>query len=205
MEPMIYKPGAYNTPGVYKGAGGVYNGRGVYNDGAGGGISTVEIGGISYGVVKIGSLLWTTENLRNETEGSMLPQNPTLENGRLYKPYYFSKIDELLQDGWRIPLKDDLITLQTFSTNSNDFISVYLGGNDIYGLNLYLPGYYSTNSAYVYVGTKCLLWSDTQRASNYHWDTNFTKDSIIDFEDWSRGTRTNLENTALSIRLCKDA
>ena len=37
MEPMIYKPGAYNTPGVYKGSGGIYKGRGVYNDGAGGG------------------------------------------------------------------------------------------------------------------------------------------------------------------------
>ena len=34
MEPKIYKPGAYNTPGVYNGAGGIYNGRGVYNDGA---------------------------------------------------------------------------------------------------------------------------------------------------------------------------
>lgn len=35
MEPIIYKPGAYNTPGIYKGAGGVYNGRGFYNEGAG--------------------------------------------------------------------------------------------------------------------------------------------------------------------------
>lgn len=37
MEPTIYKPGAYKTPGVYKGTDSVYNGRGVYNDGAGGG------------------------------------------------------------------------------------------------------------------------------------------------------------------------
>ena len=37
MEPIIYKPGAYKTPSIYKGAGGVYNGNGVYNDGAGGG------------------------------------------------------------------------------------------------------------------------------------------------------------------------
>jgi len=36
MEPTIYKPGAYKTPGIYKGMGGIYNGRGVYNDGAGG-------------------------------------------------------------------------------------------------------------------------------------------------------------------------
>lgn len=33
MEPTIYKTGAYNTPGVYKGAGGIYKGRGVYNMG----------------------------------------------------------------------------------------------------------------------------------------------------------------------------
>lgn len=36
MEPTIYKPGVYNTPGVYKGAGGIYKGRGIYkfNDSA---------------------------------------------------------------------------------------------------------------------------------------------------------------------------
>lgn len=35
MEPTIYKPGAYKSPGIYKGAGGIYKGRGVYKDGAG--------------------------------------------------------------------------------------------------------------------------------------------------------------------------
>lgn len=34
MEPIIYKPGAYNTLGVYKGAGGIYKGNGIYNDGS---------------------------------------------------------------------------------------------------------------------------------------------------------------------------
>lgn len=34
MEPIIYKPGAYKSPGIYNGAGGIYKGRGVYNDGA---------------------------------------------------------------------------------------------------------------------------------------------------------------------------
>lgn len=33
MEPTIYKPGAYKTPGIYNGAGGIYKGRGVYKDG----------------------------------------------------------------------------------------------------------------------------------------------------------------------------
>ena len=33
MEPTIYKPGAYKSPGIYKGAGGIYKGRGVYNCG----------------------------------------------------------------------------------------------------------------------------------------------------------------------------
>lgn len=36
MEPIIYKPGAYKSPGIYKGTGGIYNGRCVYNDGTGG-------------------------------------------------------------------------------------------------------------------------------------------------------------------------
>lgn len=204
MEPTIYKPGAYKSPGVYK-TPGIYKGRGVYNDGAGGGGDYVEIGGISYGVVKIGSLLWTTENLRNETEGSIPAYIPTLENGRLYKPYYFNKIDVLLHDGWRIPSKDDLLTLKTFSTNSNDFISVSLGGSDLFGLNLQLPGYKNISDIYVYDGTQCLLWSNTEREDIYHWNTAFKKNGSADFEDFSRGTRNNLGNTALSVRLCKDA
>ena len=43
MEPTIFKPGAYKTPGVCKGAGGIYKGRGVYNDGAGGGGESPDI------------------------------------------------------------------------------------------------------------------------------------------------------------------
>lgn len=30
MEPTIYKPSAYKSPGIYKGAGGIYNGSGIY-------------------------------------------------------------------------------------------------------------------------------------------------------------------------------
>lgn len=37
MDPTIYKPVAYKSPGIYKGAGGIYKGRGVYKDGGGGG------------------------------------------------------------------------------------------------------------------------------------------------------------------------
>ena len=44
MEPFIYKPGAYKTPGVYKGAGGIYKGRGVYNIGS----SILPIGSFIY-------------------------------------------------------------------------------------------------------------------------------------------------------------
>lgn len=32
-DPIVYKPGAYKSPGIYNGAGGVYNGHGVYNMG----------------------------------------------------------------------------------------------------------------------------------------------------------------------------
>lgn len=32
METKIYKPGAYKSPGIYKGAGRIYKGCGVYND-----------------------------------------------------------------------------------------------------------------------------------------------------------------------------
>ena len=128
MEPTIYKPGTYKTPGVYKGAGGIYKGRGVYNDGAGGTIPEIEIEGRNYPVVKIGNLLIMAENL--DAPGN-LPIGGTPSyiintahayyylndestygyNGRkyglLYNGYSSTFINSIIPDGWRLPTKSD--------------------------------------------------------------------------------------------------
>lgn len=149
MEPTIYKPGAYNTPGVYKGAGGIYNGAGVYNYGAGGGGGNiVNIGGRDYKFVEINGKLWLAENLdyKFEYNGGQLPigtagmvstpcawyyQNDESQYGidkdyrcgLLYNWYAQKYLNDnkalLLPQGWRVPEKTDFDNLMSFIANAN--------------------------------------------------------------------------------------
>lgn len=144
MEPTIYKPGAYKTPGIYKGAGGIYKGRGAYKSGK---KSFVRIGGHDYPIVKIGSQIWICENLDYKFDVNGVPLNiggsgnPNTENawyynnnendygingpykcGLLYNWYAAKYLDDnkenLLPSGWRVPSLVDWQTLETFVNNS---------------------------------------------------------------------------------------
>lgn len=134
MEPIIYKPGAYNTPGVYKGAGGVYNGRGVYNDGAGGGGGYI-IGGREYRVVEINGKIWLAENLDYKfddceiggdynvttpkawyynNDGNTYGIDGTYKCGLLYNWYaakYLEDNKETLINGWHVPTFDEILSM----------------------------------------------------------------------------------------------
>ena len=141
MEPTIYKPGAYKTPGVYKGTGSIYNGRGVYNDGAGGPpfyVDGPEIEGKKYNAVRINDKIWLAENLDYKfvsIGGSYVPdpnyirawyvdndENINRWNGRkrglLYTWAAVNYLEEnknnLLPDGWRVPTYNEYFELINF-------------------------------------------------------------------------------------------
>lgn len=133
MEPKIYKPGAYKTTGVYKGAGGIYNGRGVYKDGAGSGqeIFYEQIKDNIYPFVKIGSKFFTIENLKEIFPGLVRGYHPNnafyQENilqpeARFYYNYLsIPIINQWLSDNgynWRIPSNDDLSEILTLDSLS---------------------------------------------------------------------------------------
>lgn len=133
MEPTIYKPGVYNTPGVYKGAGGIYKGRG------GGGGEFVEIGGRKYNLVKIGNLLWIDENLDWKLDGVIIGggfdssttphawyydnnENEYSVNGRrtglLYNKWAADLVNSSLPNGWRVPDIDDFDSLLNYTLSA---------------------------------------------------------------------------------------
>lgn len=135
MDPKIYKPGSYKSPGIYKGTGGIYKGRGVYNDGygGGGGGETYTFYGKTYNVVTIGNLKWFVENLDFAPDdmpiGGTISYTITSKhayyylndeatygwNGRkyglLYNRYAVDAIKYYLTDGWRIPTESDFSDL----------------------------------------------------------------------------------------------
>lgn len=225
MEPIIYKPGAYKSPGIYNGAGGIYKGRGVYNDGAGG--DFVEIGGRKYPFVKIGNKLWISENLDYIWSGLILggSGNPTtpycwyLDNdeitngfngrkcGLLYNDYAVSDLilnhyDEL--NGWRVP-----------SPNDYNYLFNLFGGSSICAPSLksldkdWFSNWNGNNSSKLSVMPCAVRYGDgvfgfRNRAYIYtsEWDKH-----IVMQNDWNEVYIANdaAEVDAMSLRLCKDA
>lgn len=152
MEPTIYNPSAYNTHGVYKGAGGIYKGRGVYNE-----VSEefLELGGKSYPVVTIGSQKWIAYNLDyvwdslvtdTNLNGSSNTHNAVYYDmnadlygwngykcGLLYnqaaKNYLRDTLLDEVAPGWRIPNDTDINNLISFINDANNEGFILSKGN----------------------------------------------------------------------------
>lgn len=200
----------YKIPGVYKGES-LYNGKTAYNAPS---VYTqeaqptptgVEVGGIKYPFAKIGKLLWTTLSLRNETAHYVTPQSGVKDYGVLYQYYYVnSEIKPLLPAGWRIPTLNDIKDLyDSVSHNSNDFISSEKGGNNSSGFSAMLLGYRNSSNNFVYNNSKTLFWSDTPYGDNFTtYNGALTLNAEFNWRDYSRGTASSVENTALEVRIC---
>lgn len=188
MEPTIYKPGAYNTPGIYNGAGGIYNGRGVYNDGAGGG-DFVEIGGKKYKFFIINNKKWLGENLDyiwpglnvggsiQLTPNANYYEDDELNNGWNGKKcgllYNFAAVNylqtnknSLLPQGWRVPDNNDFNDLSSFlgvdaafkCSKIVEWSNTWTGGNNPPEL---IPSgqRYGSNGTYNFLGSEVNLWT----------------------------------------------
>ena len=166
--------------------------------------NVVRIGGIQYNYKQIGNLIWITENLRNVTEHCWNPQYPSDLNGKLYKPYYFNEIRELLPAGWRIPSQSDTNTLKDVSTKSNDYIVEELGGTNLTGFSAPLPGYINSSGAFKSSNESCLIWTTTKNGDTNGYNIDISKNQTINFSDWSFGNIDTLANTCLSVRVCRD-
>ena len=196
MEPTIYKPGAYKTPGVYKGTGGIYKGRDVYNDGATPPPGKVIFGGIEYEFTKINNLYWINSSLKNITSDYF--ETPFGRDvGLLYGYNVFSEITALLHDDWRIPQKNDFNDLiGGESAESTGYISEIDGGTNETGFSGRMIGF--INNSGIYNNSGGYIWSDTYKDGVHNFNTAFNS-SIIIANDSSRRTVTKLQ-----IRLCKD-
>lgn len=216
MEPMIYKPGAYKSPGVYKGTGG------VYKDGAG---DFVEIGGRKYPFVKIDSLLWITENLDwkftgcvigatgysyNEPRGNYFNNDETTYgiNGKKYGLLYnwiaAKSIDSLLSNGWRVPSLSDFSALASFCNNDASKIKSTEtwnpAGNNETGFTAVPNGTFSSyDDSFGNLDIGCDYWT-TNETSSSHANDRYLRNGNNNI---SLGNDRKADQYA--IRLCKDA
>lgn len=205
---MIYKDvGVYNGAGVYNSAG-VYNGAGVYKDGV---ENIVNFGGIDYGYVKIGSLLWTTENLKNYTPGALYFKNSEeyKDLGYLYPTITIIQdtnqqsdfINSILHSGWRIPTKEDFETLLSIPIEELKTENWPTPGNNASKLNIYPTGYRGWGGGWV--DDNVVLISSTAQygGDEYFFDLNDISFSV----NYNDLALSNEGQRLRAVRLCCNA
>lgn len=185
----------------------------------------IEIGGMIYPVVRIGTLLWTAKNLDWKFNGCIIgasgssyseprgnyynnDENTYGENGYKYGLLYnwvaATQIDSLLTDGWRVSTNTDFTTLKSYLENDASKIkstSVWSPiGTDDFGFNAVPSGHYSYNSSeFSSIFTGCDFWSSTSYSSDRAYDMYLRNgnNSVNQSNDYKADL--------YSIRLVKDA
>jgi uncharacterized protein (TIGR02145 family) len=189
-------------------------------------ISSVEIGGRSYPVVRIGNQLWMTENLDWKANGitigasssSTTDPNAMYYNqredlygingnkyGLLYNTPAVSAISNLIPSGWRIPSIQDINNLTTYL--GTDYIIKLrtttgwsnTNGNNESGFSMNPSGgYYQewNGLAFVNITTAFYMWLSDFDSSTNHEYQFVCGDNTL--------TRTNPPDRGCSIRLVKD-
>lgn len=202
-------PSIYSVPRIYDvEKPSIYNGRGIYN-----GVqkNVVEFGGIEYGFVKIGGLLWITENLKNYTPGALYynndqnyeslgylyPTNAIVTNFETQSAF----IENLLHDGWRVPKRQDFETLVGIPVNDLKSFGWPTPGTNDSGLNLYLSGTRGYGGDWAFDHSAYISQTATINSSgfyaiitNYNFQVLANSGAIVD-----EGQRLR------SVRICKDA
>ena len=100
--------------------------------------------------VTIGEQVWSTIYLTPELSGIETSYKQTIHGETIYYYSYDQLQNVIIPSGWRLPTFEDCSALANYlSTNSQTasaLISVSDGGTDLYGLNLYITGYYSNST-----------------------------------------------------------
>jgi len=177
--------------------------------------------GQEYKVVQIGNRIWFAENLRFKSDTSLVYEdNPDYEKqyGRLY---HFDDLSDLAPDGWRIPTKEDFLSLEDCIDGFKNFNPISqkqilsmalrvprawrLGGIDKEGVDALgfacLPAGDFENGAFGNLGSKASIWSNSR--SEYDGDSQSAY--ALEMNGMFAGVSLRNLNGAYSVRCVKDA
>lgn len=173
--------------------------------------NVVVFGGIAYGFVKIGGLLWTTENLKNYTSGALFYENSEgyAELGYLYPRSAIIKttntqsdfILSIIHDGWRVPTKSDF---EYLSKTPIEELKTNYGwptpGNNQSGFNGYPSGYRGWGGAWGLDSSPYFSQSVIYNGVGY--SAGINDDSFVITSDPQ--CLVNEGQRLRAVRLCKD-
>jgi uncharacterized protein (TIGR02145 family) len=150
-----------------------------------------------FGVVKLGGLLWTSENANIEigTDGNPLEYN--VDYKRDYGTYYYTYEGamKIVPKGWRLPTSTDFLKLLDFGS---DIIAKGDGGSDKYGFGAKMLGC-MTDRVHQRFQVAWFFCSNPPTASGYR-----TACRILRGSDIPLSIQFSSPETKLTIRFCKD-
>lgn len=161
---------------------------------------TVIIGGETYKTLNYNGIVWTVENLRNDVSTNV-DKSPY---GRLYKySDAVYRISQSLNNGWRIPTKDDYDALIAYlgSENPLDYISTDFGGTNRNGFDVPLIGCINSNGSVLKDNSNGYIWSSTEPDSAHKWNFEVCNNYV---RSTDKSASDSFYPTKLSVRLCKN-
>ncbi len=164
----------------------------------------------SYGTITIGDQVWTTENLRFKTAGSLAYNNDESNVATAGRLYTWDEAVSAIPAGWRLPTKQDFEKLKAYVEaqghkykvgNALKAASVWPGntaGTDAVGFKGTPAGYHNGYS-FADFDKHAYYWTATESGSSVA--SNF---ELSNYGNDFMGT-VHSKKYALSIRLVKDA
>ena len=162
----------------------------------------VEIGGKTYKTAKIGSQIWTIENLDYYVDGAVYyNNNPTDSYGLLYSPTAVDALDGIVE-GWHVPYAGEIDELSNFVSDNSKLLKSRTSwatnpGTDNYRFAANAGGSYNS-TVFSNKGYYGLFYSQTKNTSNQNYRMNLADNS----NTITCGYVNN--NNYLSVRLIKD-
>jgi uncharacterized protein (TIGR02145 family) len=164
------------------------------------------VDGVRYKAVKIGNIEWSYP-IKYRTSNYYYPNNDINNEymGLLYQiKIVHDEIEPLLTENWRVPTKQDIEDIIENVDDPMKLISKNFGGNNLYGLNCTLEGYRSSTATYNRFNQMSFFWTKTKYPG---WDESYNlliSPTRLELDSGS-GTISSIANTALILRLCRDA
>ena len=131
-----------------------------------------------YGVTKIGSQIWMSENLNYETSSSYCYNNDTLYCAAYGRLYTWAAAQNACPTGWRLPVKEDWDTLYKYVEAAADGDTTLIGaklkstdtwmagmpGTDDFGFTAYPAGVVNSELKFINNGYTTGFWT-SERSS----------------------------------------
>lgn len=155
--------------------------------------------------VTIGNQIWSTVYVDPTISGIQSAHTETIHGQTIHYYTYAQTQNMTFGDGWRVPSRDDLSSLRSYfydmGYGGNSLISTLDGGDDLFGLNLYITGIWNEEGSSLVseIGAFCTIAYYEYNESIYGFGFRLRNSNV-----YGSNINSYLEYRSVPIRLVKD-